>query len=253
MKKLLQPSNEFASLMQLMLPVYLYIALQIDALWYWWALAVFFWLAVYTLFGNNIILHRYLCHGHFTLAKWKEYPLLWMSCMIGVGGPLNYAMTHLVHHNPKYTDTPMDPHGPIRGFRSWLICFQKTVDPGKTPIFSRRILELKNRYQWIHDYYTIIVLVSALILYAIDLKVFLFLWAIPASATCWTISIAVWRQHIGLTAQNTPTHRWEIFYEGLHKNHHDYPMAPDTAVRPGEIDWTYQASKLLRPKYNWGK
>jgi hypothetical protein len=26
---------------------------------------------------------------------------------------------------------------------------------------------------------------------------------------------------------------------------------PDTAVNPKEIDWTYQASRLLRPTYNW--
>jgi hypothetical protein len=63
--------------------------------------------------------------------------------------------------------------------------------------------------------------------------------------------MAVWRQHIGLTPQNHPNHRYEPVYEGLHLNHHLWPMAPDTAVNPKEIDWTYQASRVLRPTYNW--
>jgi hypothetical protein len=28
-------------------------------------------------------------------------------------------------------------------------------------------------------------------------------------------------------------------------------MAPNNAIRPGEIDWTYRFSKLFFPKYNW--
>lgn len=251
MKKLLQPSNNFSALLQILFPLFVYLGIQTGAGWAWWATTVFFWGFVYTVMANNVMLHRYSCHGHFTLPKWQEYPLLWLGCMVGLGGPLSYAMTHLVHHNPKYTDTVMDPHGPIRGKRSWLMCFQKTVNPDETPIFSRRILELKNRFWWMHEYYTPIVLGTAAVLYLIDIKVFLFCWAIPASFSCWGIGFAVWRQHLGLVAQNAKTHKWELSYEGLHLNHHLYPMAPDTAVNPGEIDWTYQASRLLRPKYNW--
>jgi hypothetical protein len=28
-------------------------------------------------------------------------------------------------------------------------------------------------------------------------------------------------------------------------------MAPNTAVRPGEIDWTHEFSKIFKPNYNW--
>jgi hypothetical protein len=129
--------------------------------------------------------------------------------------------------------------------------FQKTVDPIETPVFSRQLLMLNQRFEWTHKYYIPFVIVSAAILWLINFKIFLFLWAIPASVACWGIGWAVWRQHIGLTARNTCTHQWELLYEGLHLNHHLYPMAPNTAVNPREIDWTYQASKLLRPKYNW--
>jgi stearoyl-CoA desaturase (delta-9 desaturase) len=168
--------------------------------------------------------------------------------MVGVGGPVSYAMTHLVHH--KYSDTELDPHGPIRGRRSWLMSYQKTVNPDETPVFSRRVIMLNAKYGWTHKFYIPFVLFSAGILWLIDVKVFLFLWAIPASISCWGIGWAVWRQHIGLVPRNTKSHRWELTYEGLHLNHHLFPGAANCAVNPKEIDWTYQASRLLMPIYN---
>lgn len=249
MKKLLQPSNKFTALLQLLFPLFFYLGIESGASWYWWLVAFFFWAIVYTIFANNVMFHRYCCHAHFTLAKWKEYPMLWLSCMAGFGGPLSYAMTHLIHH--KYSDTEHDPHGPIRGIRSWLMCFQQTVNPAETPIFSKQILKLKKRFWWMHEYYTLIVLGTALMLYLIDPLVFLFCWAIPASFGCWGVGFAVWRQHLGLEPGNARTHRWEIVYEGLHLNHHLHPGAPDTAFKKGEIDWTYQFSRLLKPTYDW--
>lgn len=250
-QKLLQPSNAFTGLLQLLFFPFFYLGIVSGAEWHWWAIAVFMWAIVYTVYGNNIMLHRYCCHEHFTLAKWKEYPLLWLGCMVGVGGPLSYAMTHLVHHNPKYCDTDLDPHGPARGKRSWLMSYQLTVDPAKTPIFSKQIVRLRKRFLWMHEFYTPIVIGTAVVLYLIDPYVFLFGWAIPASFSCWGIGFAVWRQHLGLKAQNAKTHKWEVTYEGLHLNHHLYPGAPDTAVNKNEIDWTYQLSRVLRPNYDW--
>lgn len=247
--KLLQPSNGFTGLFQLTLPISIYFGIQTGAGWGWWAAAVFFWGFVYTLMANNVALHRYFSHGHFTVSKPIEYILLWLGCMVGIGGPLSFAMTHLIHH--RYSDTDVDPHGPIRGKRSIWMWFQKTVNPKETPIFSKQIVRLSSKYMWTHKYYVPLVLVSASILYLIDIKVFLFLWAIPASAACWGIGYAVYRQHVGLEARNAKSHRWEPIYEGLHLNHHLYPGAANCAVNPKEIDWTYQASRLLMPTYHW--
>ena len=251
MKKLLQPSNKFTALIQLLFFPFVYLGITSGAEWYWWLTAFFFWSIVYTTFGNNIILHRYCCHAHFSLPKWKEYPLLWIGCMVGVGGPLSYAMTHLIHHNARYTDTEFDPHGYHRGIKSWLMCFQRTVNPDETPIFSKQIVRLHKRFWWMHEYYIPIVIVTALGLYLLDPMIFLFCWAIPAGFSCWGIGFAVWRQHLHGKAQNAPTHKWEPFYESLHLNHHLYPGAPDTAVNKNEIDWVYQFSKLIRPIYDY--
>lgn len=248
-KKYMQPSTVATSILQLSLPLGIYLGIQSGASAYWWWACIFFYTIIYSLIGNNVALHRYFTHSHFTVSKPVEWFFLWAGSMIGLGEPLSYAMTHIIHH--KYPDTELDPHGPIRGKRSILIYFQKTVDPAKTPVFSRRLTELNTTYGWLHRYYIPFVLANAAIMWMIDFKVFLFLWLIPASLACWGIAWAVYRQHWHMVANNSRFHKIDILYEGLHLNHHDYPMAPDTAVHRGEIDWTYQLSRLFALTYNW--
>ena len=162
---------------------------------------------------------------------------------------MSYAMTHLVHH--KYPDTELDPHGPVRGKRSIVVWFHQVIDYGKTPIHSRHILDLRKRYGWMHRYYWIFVLGNAGVMYLIDYKLFLFCWFIPASLTIWGVAGALLTQHWSLTANNGWHHKWFLWYEALHKNHHDYPRAPNTAINPNELDTTYQFSRLFFPKFNW--
>jgi len=247
--KYMAPSTAATGLLQLSLPLGIYLGIQSGASWHWWAIAVFFYTIVYSMIGNNIALHRYFTHAHFKVAKPVEYFFLWTGSMIGLGEPLSYAMTHIIHH--KHSDTKYDPHGPQRGKRSWLIWFQKTVDPKETPVFSKHIAQLGRKYGLLHKFYIPFVFANAGILWLIDYKLFLFVWLIPASAACWGIGWAVWRQHWHMEPNNSPLHRWDYLYEGLHLNHHLHPGAPDTAVNSGEIDWTYQTSKFFMPKYNW--
>lgn len=238
----------FTTILQLSLIVTLYLGYLSGAGWGWWAASLFFSTVVYTLIGNNIAMHRYFTHAHFTVCKPIEWLFLWIASMLGFGGPLSYAMIHIVHH--KHPDSEFDPHGPARGKRAWLVYFQRKIDITETPIFSRRLQELNKKYRWIHDYYVLFVLVNATILYFISPMVLLFLWAIPASAACWFVTISIWRQHIGLKANNSRFANWDVIYEGLHEHHHNYPMAPNTALLPGEIDWTFRVAKLFGAKFN---
>jgi len=245
----LRPSRGFTSLLQLTTPLAIWYAVTLNLTMIWWGGAMLIMSFVYILVGNNIGLHRYFTHKHFEVSRPIEWFFLWSGAMSGLGSPLSYAMVHIVHH--RYPDSKLDPHGPIRGIKSWLVWFQKPVDVTETPVFSRRLIELDQKYWWLHRYYVLFVLINALIFYVIDFRLFLMGWLIPAGLTCWIVAWSVWRQHIGLKPNNTPIHRWDIFAEGLHKNHHDWPMAPNTAVRDREIDWTYQASRVFKPRYNW--
>jgi stearoyl-CoA desaturase (delta-9 desaturase) len=247
--KYMVPSLLTSSLFQLSFFYALYLGVTSGAEWYWWVGSILMSFFGYSMIGNNIGLHRYFTHGHFEVSKPVEYFLLWLGSMTGLGDPLSYAITHTIHH--KYSDTKYDPHGPVRGIKSLLVWFQKPVDPKETPVFNRRVAELTRKYWWVHKFYVPLFLLNALVLYFISYKVFLFLWFIPAGLSCWGIASAVLRQHWGMSAQNSKLANWEIYFEGLHLNHHLHPAAPDTAINPGEIDWTYQLSRVFRPKYDW--
>lgn len=249
MSQLFKVSLWFTTLFQLSLPIGLYIAIHADVEWYWWAWSLFFYIVVYSLIGNNIGLHRYFTHGHFEVSKPVKWFFLWTGAMSGLGEPLSYAMTHLVHH--KYNDTELDPHGPGRGLKSILMIFHRPVNISETPIHSRRMVELSREWGWLHKYYLLFIAINVLVLYLISWKVLVLLWWIPASASCWGVAGAVITQHWNGRANNGWNHKWFLYYEALHLHHHDYPRAPNTAVYPGEIDYTYQASKIFRPKYNW--
>lgn len=248
-QKFTKTSTISTSILQLSLPFSIYLGIQTGAGWMWWAAALFMYMFVYSLIGNNVAMHRYFTHGHFQVSKPVEWFFLWCGSMTGLGEPLSYAMTHIIHH--KYPDTELDPHGPKRGKRSILVYFQKTVDPAETPVFSRRLVELNNKYGWLHRYYLLFVLANAAIMWAIDFKVFLFLWLLPSSMACWGIAWAVYRQHWHGVANNSRFHKIDFLYEGLHKNHHDWPSAPDTAVHSGEIDWTYRTAQLFAKEFDY--
>jgi stearoyl-CoA desaturase (delta-9 desaturase) len=250
-QQLLQASGWSTTLLQLSLPFDIYLGIESGAGWVWWTVCAFFYIIVYSLVGNNIGLHRYFTHRHFEVAKPVEWLFAWTGSMSGLGEPMSYAMSHIVHHDPRYTDTALDPHGPGRGLKSILTIFYRRVDIRETPIHVRRIVELSKSYGWLHKYYLPFVLINAVILYLISYKLFLFCWLIPASMCATGVAAAVLTQHWHGEPNNGWHHKWFLYYEALHKNHHDYPRAPNTAINPGELDYTFQASKLFRPRYYW--
>ena len=236
------------TVMQLLLPLFIYFAIQQHASIWWWALSFFMYVVVYSMIGNNIALHRYFTHGHATYPKIVEYAFLWVGAMTCLGEPVSYAMTHLVHH--KYPDTVKDPHGLTKGWRSFFPYFHRRLDLKETPMLSRRLAELSKKYGWLHNYYVPFVLFNAGLLYLIDIKLFLFCWAIPASMTISGVMSALLTQHLHGKANNGWNHKWFWYYEALHLNHHDYPNKPNTALTSEQVDYTYEFSKLFFPKFN---
>lgn len=244
-----KPNKVITTAIQLSLPIGIYLGIVSNSGWGWWLVCLFFYTVVYTLIGNNIAYHRYFTHKQFEVAKPVQWFFLWTGAMGGIGDPISYATTHMVHH--KYSDTPLDPHGPTRGLRSVMFCFYKKVSPKDTPLVGRRVIELTKKYGWLHNYYLIFLLGSIGIMWAIDYRIFLFCWLIPASLFTWGLGIGVLAQHWDFRARNTWADKWIPHYEGLHLNHHKAPMAPNTAFRKGEIDYTYQFSRIFNPKFDW--
>jgi stearoyl-CoA desaturase (delta-9 desaturase) len=246
-KKYLQPTGIGTTVWQLTLPVAIWLGIQSGSEWYWWLISLFMWIIVYGMIGNNLAMHRYFTHGQFTVNRPVKCLFVWLGTMIGVGSPISYAATHLVHH--RYPDTEHDPHGPGRGLRSILICFQKTVNLSEHKIFSKQMVRLIKEFTWLNQYYVVWFLINAVVLYMINYKLFLFLWWIPACVTAWGIAWTVWVQHWGHKPVNGYFAKWTPIFESYHANHHMNPQNPNTAINPGEVDWTYKLNKLFGPKY----
>lgn len=244
---ILKPTPSLTTLVQLSLPLGLYLGIVSDSSWYWWVIAFFFYAIVYTMIGNNIAYHRYFTHKQFEVARPIEWIFLWAGCLGGLGDPISYSTTHLVHH--KHSDTDLDPHGPARGIRSLMFWFYRHVNHKDTPIVGRRVIELYKKYSWAHDYYLLFLLVNIALFWLIDYKVFLFCWLIPASLFTWSLSTAVLLQHWNYKPHNHWIEKYVFWYEGLHANHHAAPSVANTAFEPDQIDWTYQFTRLFRPKY----
>jgi len=240
-----EPNKELITVMQLLFPLAVYLA--IGAEWYWWVLSFVFYF-FYCAVGNNLAMHRYFCHKQFELSKPIEYFFLWCSSMSTLGSPLSYAIPHLVHH--KYPDTDQDPHGPLAGVKSLLYYFHRHLPTDKFTLISRRIVELSKQYCWLHRNYWYFVLANVAVLWAIDFKVMLFCWLLPASFTLWAVSVAIYLQHWPKgSASNNRLYGWYGWGEGLHLNHHLLPGKSDTAINPGERDYTHWLAKLFAKRF----
>ena len=247
LKRWIEPNKELITIVQLLLPVAVYLAVSSNAEWYWWALSLVFYF-FYCAVGNNLAMHRYFCHKQFELSRPMEWFFLWCSSMSTLGSPLSYAIPHLVHH--KYPDTDQDPHGPMAGLKSILYCFHRHLHINETTIISKRVIELVKHYCWIHRYYWIFVFANVAVMWTIDYKVMLFCWLLPASVTLWAVGIAIYLQHWPKGApSNNKLYGWYGWGEGLHLNHHLLPGKSDTAINPGERDYTHWLAKLFAKRF----
>lgn len=250
MTQWLEPNTKIMTLLQLSLPVQLYWAFTIDASWHWW-IAAFVFYFLYCAVGNNVGLHRYFCHKQFEMHKYTEWFVLWCSTMSGLGSPQSYTLPHLVHH--RYSDEDNDPHGPTAGKRSVLYYYHRHTGMRSMTVFGKRLAELCEKYSWLHKYYWGIVALNAGLMYAIDVKVFLFCWLLPATLTLWAVALTIYLQHEQLpdgtySASNTQKHSWWGLGEGLHLNHHLNPKQFNNAINPGEVDYTWHIAKLFARK-----
>lgn len=240
-KWLLQPNYLVTTLMQLMLPVFLYLAYISGASIAWWGGTLVFYF-IYLAIGNNVGFHRFFCHRYFEMYKPIEWVVTWAATVSCLGSPLSYVIIHNIHH--KFSDTNNDVHGPQFGWKSVLFCFHKHIN-SKEIVCTRNLSRLTKQYHILHDYYTIFVLLNALIFLVLGWKVFLFYWALPASMTLWAVAFVLLLQHEDNQPSNTRRYQWFGWGETFHKNHHDHPQLKNHAMESPDVDWTYHLCKLL--------
>ncbi|WP_413581746.1 fatty acid desaturase [Bdellovibrio sp. HCB288] len=207
-------------------------------LWPWTLLAFFLFYVV----GLEIGMHRYYSHRSFEMAPWKVSLITVLALGAGTGSPMVWAGRHRKHHDKS--DTSEDPHSPEHlGFFRVL-----TLTVFGTKIEGRYVRDFvkDSRQQFLHRYYTEILVVSVV------------LWATLAPGSCamlYCLPVELARLASGAINAFAHSPKWgTVFYDrndrsrnlsglignafgiGLHHNHHDRPQEYRQNHREGEYD-----------------
>jgi fatty-acid desaturase len=203
--------------------------------------AAFTWL--YSCIGHHVILHRYFTHQQFSLPAWRERLFLFISIFAGIGGPVSYVATHLVHH--RFADTEKDVHGPKLGLASMIYALR----PTPRNIRSRRLLDLHKQYGFIDQYYLLIIACAVVGVGFYSPWIALTTLIIPMSLSNNIAAIEVYTQHWGGRRANNFGYFFTFgAFEGLHRNHHDSPGKTNCARDRLQFDWIFLFCRIIKEK-----
>lgn len=201
----------------------------------------FTWL--YSCIGHHVVLHRYFTHNQFAMPLWREQLMLFVAMFAGLGGPVSYVATHLIHH--RFADTDKDVHGPKLGWASLIYSFRKRPQQ----VRSRQLLRLHKQYGLIDQYYMLILIVIIALVAAIAPWFALSALLIPMCLSNWIGSIEVQTQHWGGKGPNNFGYFLAFgAVEGLHRNHHAFPGKMDCATDRFQFDWVCFFAGLLKSR-----
>lgn len=222
------------------------------------AVAVVLWWIAGSL-GVGMGFHRLLTHRGFKTPKAVEYFLTICGTLAFEGGPINWVVTHRIHH--AHTDAPGDPHTPRDGrwwaHMGWIL--RGTAQTHERSVLWRYAPDLmKDRvHRWLNEYYYIPLVICSLSLLVV------FGWSVFMFATffrivfnlhsTWLVNSAThsWGQRRFETNDDSTNSWWVAlltFGEGWHNNHHAHPTAARHGLAWYEIDvnwWGIRTLQLL--------
>jgi stearoyl-CoA desaturase (delta-9 desaturase) len=213
--------TNFANIIQIgFIPLLVYALFREDGIFWWSIFALFCFLGTEAV---HICYHHELSHKSIKTSKWFRRLMSLFGMFYILFTPFEWVAQHIYHH--KNCDTDIDPVSPAR--QRWKVLFYHYHEP--TGKISRRwyahILKDKFITNMSKNYYKIILSVWFLAL-IIDVRIFLYVFALPCLFTLWN--------QIGYLLMS---HRWSAtdgkchavdsrildiltFGEGQHKEHH---------------------------------
>ena len=233
-------------------------ALAAILFWSWKALIVtliLFWVA--GSLGIGMGYHRLLTHRGYKVSKAVEYFLTICGTLALEGGPINWVVTHRIHH--AHTDIKGDPHTPRDGrwwsHIGWIL--SGTAQKHDDTVLLRYAPDLmKQRFY---------VLLNRLYFLPLAVLGLALLWFGGWSVLMWGIFLRV---TIGLHTTwlvNSATHLWGrrrfatdddsrnswwvallTFGEGWHNNHHAHPTSARHGLAWYELDINWWGIRLLQ-------
>jgi stearoyl-CoA desaturase (delta-9 desaturase) len=247
--RLLQLFNFIASIVAVS-----YVFYTNEFYWLWVSLASWF---VIGHISSIITLHRMLTHKSFKTWPWLEKILIWLTVYSTIGPTIAWVGLHRVHH--VNSDKHGDPHSPhVDGKFNYWAAFKVWIgyDWHVEAISLKYVKDLIRSplHKFIFNHYFKIIIITGLILIAIDPLLFLFLYALPATLTVQVIGLVnVLGHHHGYRNFETTdrsTNSWIAAIlalgEGWHNNHHANPGRWYAGEKWWELDPMGWIIKLIK-------
>jgi stearoyl-CoA desaturase (delta-9 desaturase) len=206
--------------------------------------------------GIGMGFHRLLTHRGYRAPKALEYFLTLCGTLTLEGGPINWVVTHRIHH--AHTDNAGDPHTPRDGrwwaHMGWIL--RGTAQQHERDVMVRYAPDLMRDpvHVWMNRLYFV-----PLILCGIALLAFggwsVMMWGIFLRVTVglhatWLVNSAthLWGRRRFATRDDSTNSWWVAlltFGEGWHNNHHAYPRAARHGLMWYEIDFNWYGIRAL--------
>ena len=218
--------------------------------WHWWYAVYLMGFYSFLLFvSHHSGLHRYFSHRSYTVNQFWHAFLCLTSCLVCFGSPVGYAVIHRAHH--VHTDTAQDPHAPNHiGFLNVIFFNWHLRDLTMWSVFG----ELRDPWlKFTHDYYTLVIIIFALVLFAIDpvLPLCYSVGTVGAlfamgfvNTVCHTQGLTTYRNHNdGGDSSNSYV---AVAIGEWHNNHHARPQQWNQKEQWWEVDYAAQFIRLIK-------
>jgi sn-1 stearoyl-lipid 9-desaturase len=234
--------------------------LAVVALFYWsWTglVAMLFLNWVSGSLGIGMGYHRLLTHRGYKTPKVIEYFLTTCGTLALEGGPINWVVTHRIHH--ATTDREGDPHTPRDG-RLWAHIgwiFFGTAQQHDEATLRRYAPDLMKDgfHRWINRWYFLPLVAQGAILFALG-GLPLLLWGLFLRVTLglhatWLVNSAthLWGRQRFETGDDSRNSLWVAlltFGEGWHNNHHAHPTSAKHGLAWYEFDPNWLGIRFLK-------
>ena len=218
--------------------------------WHWWYAVYLLGFYSFLLFvSHHAGLHRYFSHRSYTVNQFWHAFLCLTSCLVCFGSPVGYAVIHRAHH--VHTDTAQDPHAPNHiGFLNVIFFNWHLRDLTMWSAFR----ELRDPWlKFTHDYYTLVIIIFALVLFAID-PVLPLCYSVGAVGALFAMGFVNTVGHTqGATTYrnhndggNSSNSYLAVAIGEWHNNHHAHPQQWNQREQWWEVDYAAQFIRLIK-------
>jgi sn-1 stearoyl-lipid 9-desaturase len=207
--------------------------------------------------GVGMGFHRLLTHRGYKTPKWVEYLMTVCGTLAFEGGPINWVVTHRLHH--AHTEVPgKDPHTPRDGgwwaHMGWILT--GTAQVHEPAVLWRYAPDLmKDRFHvWLNRFYYVPVVLCGLLLLAFGgwpiLMWGIFFRIVFNLHATWLVNSAthMWGRRRFATNDDSTNSWWVAlltFGEGWHNNHHAHPTSAKHGLAWYEVDFNWWGIRTL--------